>query len=35
MNTFVKNVVITGGTGEIALELVQHLLDHGAEVFKN
>lgn len=27
-----KNIVITGGTGGIALALAQHLLEHGAEV---
>ncbi|XP_037029482.1 alcohol dehydrogenase 1-like [Bradysia coprophila] len=31
MSFSAKNIVITGGAGEIALELVQHLLDHGAE----
>lgn len=29
-----KNIVITGGTGGIALALVRYLLKHGAEVFQ-
>lgn len=35
MEISAKNIVITGGTGGIALALVQHLLKHGAQVVQH
>lgn len=34
MDISAKNIVITGGVGGIGIALVQHLLKHGAEVFR-
>lgn len=35
MEVSVKNIVITGGTGGIAVGIARHLLKHGAEVNLN